>query len=247
MLKDERLDKIMELLSLHKYLSVDFLVNHLHYSPATVRRDITQLEKMGYAKKSYGGICLNEHAKPIIIREHELTAEKAILCQHAAKLVEDHDTIFIAGSSTTTHLAKYLADKKDITVVTIDLRLAMSLEKMGIKTYCTGGLLCDGMLTGCLATATLKQLSYDVCFFSVSGISDDGELTVMTEDFGTLLQEVIRRSKKSVCLCVDSKIGKRAFFSIGNPDVITHIISNTPFRSEIVRQYAAAEFIVADL
>lgn len=30
MLKDERLDKIMELLSLHKYLSVDFLVNHLH-------------------------------------------------------------------------------------------------------------------------------------------------------------------------------------------------------------------------
>ena len=46
MLKDERLDKIMELLSLHKYLSVDFLVNHLHYSPATVRRDITKLEKI---------------------------------------------------------------------------------------------------------------------------------------------------------------------------------------------------------
>ena len=68
----------------------------------------------------------------------------------------------------------------------------------------------------------------------------------MTEDFGTLLQEVIRRSKKSVCLCVDSKIGKRAFFSIGKPDVITHIISNTPFRSEIVSQYIGTEFIVKD-
>jgi DeoR/GlpR family transcriptional regulator of sugar metabolism len=123
----------------------------------------------------------------------------------------------------------------------------MSLEKMGIKTYCTGGLLCDGMLTGCLATSTLRQLSYDVCFFSVSGISDDGELTVVTEDFGTLLQAVFRRSKKSVCLCVDSKIGRRAFFSIGTLDVITHIISNVTFRNEIVSQYIGTEFIVIDM
>ena len=66
---------------------------------------------MGYAKKSYGGICLNEHAKPLIIREHELTNEKGLLCREAAKLINDHETIFIAGSSTTYHLSKFLPEK----------------------------------------------------------------------------------------------------------------------------------------
>lgn len=246
MLKDERLDKIMELLRIHKYLSVDFLVNHLHYSPATVRRDITQLEKMGHAKKSYGGICLNEHAKPIIIREHEFAAEKMLLCQRAAELVRDHDTVFIAGSSTTSYLGRFLADKKDVTVVTIDLRLALSLEKMGIKCYCTGGLVRDGMLTGCLANSTLRQLNYDICLFSVTGISDAGELTVITEDFGALMKDVFDRSDKSVCLCVDSKIGKRTFFSIGTLSDVTHVVSNRPFSDELVSRYPNTEFIVAD-
>ena len=181
MLKEERSDKIMELLRLHKYLSVDFLAEHLHYSPATVRRDITKLEKMGYAKKSYGGISLNDHTKPIIIREHEFSSEKSALCRSASKLVGDHDTVFIAGSSTTSQLVRFLADKKDITVVTTDLRLALSVEKMGIKCYCSGGLLKDGILTGCIANSTIQNLCYDICFFSVTGISDSGEMTVMTE------------------------------------------------------------------
>ena len=55
-------------------------------------------------------------------------------------------------------------DKKEITVVTIDLRLALTLEKMGVKCYCTGGMVRDGMLTGYLAINMIRQLNYDICF-----------------------------------------------------------------------------------
>lgn len=246
MLKDERIDKIMELLSQHKYLSVDFLVNHLHYSPATVRRDITQLEKMGYAKKSHGGICLDEREKPIIIREHELTTEKDLICREAAKLINANETVFIAGSSTTFHLSKYLPEKRDITVVTIDMKLALYLEKMGVRTYCTGGFLRGGMMTGNIAINSLRQMNYDICFFSVSGISDDGELSVISEEFGSLMRELWERSKRRVCLCDDSKFGKRAFYSVGDLGSVTHIISNMKFDSELIRKFDKTDFRTVD-
>ena len=246
MLKDQRIDTIMELLRHHKYLSVHFLVNQLHYSPATVRRDICRLEKMGYAKKSYGGICLNEHAKPLIIREHELTNEKGLLCREAAKLINDHETIFIAGSSTTYHLSKFLPEKKDITVVTTDMKLALYLEKMGVRCYCTGGLIRDGMLIGHLAIETLRQMNYDTCFFSVSGISDDGELTVASEEFGNLLKEVWKRSCRSICLGDESKLKKRSFYSIGNLQNVSHIISNGKFDKAIIKKFNTTTFIQAN-
>lgn len=246
MLRDERIDKIMELLNQHKYLSVDFLVNHLHYSPATVRRDITQLEKMGYAKKSYGGICLNEHSKPLIIREHELTTEKNDICREASKLVKDNDVIFISGSSTTFHLSKFLSDKKDITVVTTDMKLALNLEKSGIRCYCTGGLVHDGILTGSFAINTLKQMSYDICFFSASAVTNNGELCVASEEFGNLIKEVCKRSALSVCLCDGSKIGKHSFFSIGYLDSISHIISNVEFDKKLVEKFEETKFHVVN-
>lgn len=242
MLRDERIDKIMELLNQHKYLSVDFLVNHLHYSPATVRRDITLLEKMGYAKKSYGGICLNEHSRPLIIREHELTAEKNNICREASKLVKDNDVIFVAGSSTTFHLGKFLLNKKDVTVITTDIKLALNLEKTGVRCYCTGGLLHDGILSGSFAVNTLKQINYDICFFSASGVTNDGEICVVSEEFGTLIKEVCKRSVLSVCLCDDSKIGKHAFFSVGYLDSVSHIISNAEFDKKLIKSFKKTNF-----
>lgn len=84
-------------------------------------------------------------------------------------------------------------------------------------------------------------------FFSVTGISDEGEMTVMTEDFGTLLLNVLERSNKCVCLCVDSKIGKRTFFSVGSLDDITHVISNVPFSCDIINKHTNTEFISTDM
>ena len=50
----ERIEKIMEILKEKTYASVDFLVEELRYSPATVRRDLTYLAGQGLVKKYYG-------------------------------------------------------------------------------------------------------------------------------------------------------------------------------------------------
>lgn len=246
MLKDERLDAIMAFLAERKYITVEELTEKLHYSPATVRRDITQLVKLGYAKKSYGGVCLNEHARPIIIREHEDISEKEQICRKAAELIRDNDTVFIAGSSTSYHLGKYLAGKRDVTVVTTDTRMALDLEERGVRCYLTGGLMRDGMLTGCLAIGMLRQIRYDLSFFSASGLSDDGEITVVSEEFGMLLDEVFRRSDRTVCLCTDNKFGRREFFSLGTLDRVSCFVTNGKMEKKLLDRFGKTRFLTPE-
>ena len=101
-------------------------------------------------------------------------------------------------------------------------------------------------MTGNIAINSLRQMNYDICFFSVSGISDDGELSVISEEFGSLMRELWERSKRRVCLCDDSKFGKRAFYSVGDLRSVTHIISNMKFDSELIRKFDKTDFRTVD-
>ena len=121
MFKNERTDKIMEILKENKYTTVEKLVSELHYSPATIRRDLTYLAEIGLVRKSYGGVCIEENAKPLIVREHEMHDEKIKICKMAADLINDGDFIGLIGhtgsgkSTIVQHLNGLLkASKGDI-------------------------------------------------------------------------------------------------------------------------------------
>jgi len=245
-MKNERAEKIMEILEIRKHASVEYLVNELHYSPATIRRDITMLEKSGIAKKSYGGVSINEHSKSIILREHEYVEEKKKIALAATKLISDNDTVFIVGSSTTHIMGTHITDRKNITIVTPDIRLAFFFNENGIKCYCIGGKVSDNMMTGCIAINTIRQMHFDICFFSISAISNDGNMSSPSEDFAQMVRELIPRSDKTVCLCTSNKFERNRFISCGDLDNIDYLITDTPCQTELVSKYPATQFIVAD-
>ena len=47
MYQQERMDEIMKILQKNHYVTVDYLVKEIKYSPASIRRDLTLLEKQG--------------------------------------------------------------------------------------------------------------------------------------------------------------------------------------------------------
>ena len=47
MYQQERMDEIMRILKKNHYVTVDYLVKEIKYSPASIRRDLTLLEKQG--------------------------------------------------------------------------------------------------------------------------------------------------------------------------------------------------------
>ena len=227
------------------YLSVGFLTEKLHYSPATLRRDIRALVRAGYAQKAYGGVALAAEGKPISLREHEYSAEKAALAARACALVNDGDTVFIAASSSTAALFRPLLKKKDLCVVTTDLSLALDFERAGVRVFAIGGLVSGGATGGPLAIEAAARLSYDVAFFSVTGFSEDGEMSVRAEAFAALLAAVLPRAEKRVCLLIDEKRGKRALFSAGDASLATHVIGYAPFPASLVVRYPETVFLSA--
>lgn len=246
MIKGERQAKMMALLEERQYLSVGELTEALHFSPATIRRDIRVLVRAGYARKSYGGIALSQTVAPLAVREHEHFSEKAAVAAAGAALVQEGQTVFVAGSSTAAQLLRPLGALRDITVVTTDLQMALSLERLGVKTYTTGGRLSDGMCVGAMATDALRKMSFDIAFFSVAGVSEAGELLVFSEEFGLLLREVSARAARVVCLSTKEKYKKQAFFSAMDLGGLTHFVSDAPADKSLQEHFPQVEFLVAD-
>lgn len=243
MLKEERLNEIMNLLKANKFASVDFLVKQLHYSPATIRRDIAILANSGVVNKVHGGISLNEQS--VTIREHENIENKRKICLEAVKLIPENSTIFLIGSSTTYILSTLLVGRKDITVITADLKLAMHFGKNGVNCYCIGGKVYGNSIAGAFAIDALRRFHMDMCIFSVSAIADDGNISSRDENFAEMVKELLRRSDKSVCLCAAKNWGKEKLISCAHISHIDYLITDRDDIQDLVTEYPATSFIQA--
>ncbi len=79
MLEVERFEKIMEYLREKKTAPVNVLAKRLFVSEATMRRDLSELERKGLVKRLHGGAILLDGANqelPLYLRERQNTDAK---------------------------------------------------------------------------------------------------------------------------------------------------------------------------
>ena len=113
MSKHERTEAVLEILRSRSFCTVEELVRKLHYSPATIRRDLTHLAQKGLVEKSYGGATFIG-AKAFSVREHQHTDIKTRLCLAAQELIRDGDYVFVDGTTTTYFLRDVLRKKQKL-------------------------------------------------------------------------------------------------------------------------------------
>ncbi len=246
MFQQERLDTIMKILQKNNYVTVEYLVQEIRYSPASIRRDLTILEKQGLVTRSYGGVTLkNANSSPFRFRQHSMKIAKNAIAKKAADLVGEGDTIFLDGSSTTQYMGHFLTDKKAITVVTSNMILANFLSENGVNTYCTGGRVVEypGILGGEFMLETLEKFNVDIAFFSTAAFSRDG--VVLTPGEGSLHAHKIyrRHADKLVYLCGSDKIGASSKISSMTLDEIDYFISDASLSDEVKTRYPNTQFI----
>ena len=72
MYQKERIDEILEILKANGYVTVKFLTEALHYSTATINRDLNIMEKQKLVHRSYGGVELVKNKSiPLPFRYHK--------------------------------------------------------------------------------------------------------------------------------------------------------------------------------
>ncbi|MEM7735528.1 MAG: DeoR/GlpR family DNA-binding transcription regulator [Deinococcota bacterium] len=231
LLPSERLMQIRKLVSARGVVRVSELAQHFEVSDMTIRRDLSELEKLGAIEKTFGAAVVSEQASfenTVSERMHLHQAQKQAIAELATSFVQDGDTIAIDASTTGLALAQALY-QRPINVVTNGLDVAQALRGGAASVLMTGGALRErsGSFLGPLAVHALQEIRVDKAFLSAKGVlipdglldSDLGEVDVK--------RAMLRSAAVGVALVDSSKFGKRAIGMITDLQGVTHLISDS--------------------
>ncbi len=249
MLKEERYDKILEILEEEKYISAAALAARLFVSLPTVRRDLAELSRRNSIVRSHGGakrIHAEHIVEPLNYRKTVNATEKRALCKRAATLVNDNDIIFIDASTTTLQMANFLSEKKQITVITNGISIATLLVKKGIKTYLTGGEIFENSLShfGSFAEDFIRRFNIDTVFFSCHGVNEKGMLTDPSLPETQMRKVAIGQAKKAVFLCDETKFLRTRPYILAHVETVDCVITNNKGAREFFGQGQPKEIII---
>ena len=175
----ERQQTILKLLEEQSSLKVTDLAQRLSVSEGTIRNDLSALEEQHLLKRVRGGAIPKNGTSLYPIthhRAHVRVQEKRMIARWAAEYVNDGDVILLDASTTALHMATYLQDRKQLTVVTNRLETAQLLARDPQKSIVLlGGIVkSDGSaVTGSISKEVLKDLHITTAFVSCVGFSSN--------------------------------------------------------------------------
>ena len=239
-----RQEEIIKILNENGYVTVNYLTDKLHYSSATINRDLNELQKNGLVKRTHGGVePIKAQYVPVQFRTHHMHTEKRKIAKLASSFIENGDIIFIDGSTTAQYLEQFLTQKKDLTIITINMVLACNLSFRGVKTICLGGEVVEPpcMLFGVETVENALRYKVNKMFFSTRAISENGLISAGVYD---LLFKAVANNADEVFYLVDHEKLNRPFNVIySDLSAIDFVISDFSFPNETIEKYKNTKFI----
>jgi len=212
----DRREKIIALLRENNgKLSLKELSNYFNISKSALYKDLEILKKQRFIRKVYGGLELSDINKQFhnFYRSLQInTKQKILIAKEAVKLINDNDTIFIDGSSTTFFLCEELKKQnlKNVTIITNSIFIPQEfILNENFNVICTGGMLNKdvGTFGGDLwENLIIRNLHGNKFFFSSYGISKDiGVLDPFIPGDTSMKKHFAHNSQKRICLADSSK------------------------------------------
>lgn len=239
-----RQEAILNILQKQGYVSVQYLTEVLHYSTATINRDLNMLQNQNLVRRSYGGVELvKTKSVPLPFRYHKMKTEKRHIGRAAAAFVEDGDTIFIDAATTTQYMAQYLIDKKNLTVITNNMALATYLSEYKIRCICLGGEVAEipSMLNGPETIENAGKYRVDKLFFSSGAVSRDG--TIASGIYYLLHRTMMKNAGQIFYLADHEKVRDDYKLILCDFSGVHYVISDYSFPQETREHFPDTTFI----
>lgn len=234
MLLNERQQYILDLLNRNDSVKTSELALKLNTSRQTIHSDIDSLANEGKLIKVYGGaIRTKTSIEPSIAqRKIKNTEIKSKIAALAADCIEEGDTIFLDIGTTVAAMIPYIADKKNITVITNSLEVAYHLATYEtINIIITGGIVRpkEMSVSGLKALEMLEQLYVDKSFIGVGGLTADAGFTDYHFAEADVRKVMIKHAKQTYALLDQSKVGVKAIAKYAElSDVQVIVTDNIP-------------------
>ncbi len=237
----ERQEKIRKMLKREGVVRVEQLCAAMSVSPATIRRDLADLDQRGLARRVHGGAVSLQSVldEPVFDDKTGIAArEKQSIADEALKYVKNSDSIFLDGGSSVLALARLIADMQGITVVTNSLRVAATLSSHGPRCILVGGELrrISQTFVGPLTEPMLSGLHLDTAFMGTIGLSEENGYTTTDPAEAFTKRLVIARARNVVALADSSKLGKESFSHFADLNQIGTLITDSSADAAIVKR-----------
>ena len=259
-LREHRWQKIEDALQERPFWEIHELASLLRVSDATVRRDLLELDENGKLQRTRGGampLSANGNGKAHSNGKSKSTfAEESLenvtsfaqraklnstlkqqIGKAASALVQDGQTVLLAGGTTCFAAASYLRHRR-VSVVTNSLPAASNLgETLGVDVQVTGGLVYPkhDILIGPQLKQSLQQVqTADWLFLSGSGCDADGFYDANHLEIEAQ-RELMKRATRVVLLLDSTKIARRDLLLVSGWDDVDMIITNSQPPTELER------------
>ena len=239
MISYERRQALLEILRRQPGLRVPELAKALEVSEGTVRNDLNALEAEGRLKRVHGGAVLTGQDQfqnnSFVRRYNSNVAAKLAIAREAATLVKDGDSILLDASSTAFFLARELASRNKLRVMTNGIEVARELAQNTSNTVILiGGVVNNdsSSVTGLLSEQIIADMHIEKAFFSCSGFSVERGMTEVHFEEAQLKRKAIESSKQVFALVDASKFGKEDLTPFARPIQVTHLFTDASITDE---------------
>ena len=209
MFAQERHNSIRKIVREKQRLSFAELQNLVCVSPATLRRDLSELEKSGDLIRVHGGVLDPLYARAEISfdeRQQRLNAEKKFIAAKANELIPAGSSVFVDAGSTCLEAGKLLMRRADIRLITHSVALVSACSHAEASIICIGGELrkVSGALVGGNALNAFANLQFDFALIGATSLNSEGCWTTeFTES--EVKKNIITRAKRRIVLADQSK------------------------------------------
>lgn len=232
-------------------VTVAELAAHFGVSIDTIRRDLDQLDRENVLVRTHGGaVSASERAgrdREIDVRLGMQVAEKEIISQLAAELVDDGSVLILNAGTTTLAVARALRNHRNLTIATNNLRIPAEISPAIFRDlYVIGGAVrtltqaTTGPITlGTSATTPEVDIRCDIALIAVGAVDPSGYSASNLGD-ATMMAEMIQRADRTAILADSTKLGRRMFAQIVPLKSADYLVTDKAPAPELAEALAAA-------
>ncbi|PWB51578.1 MAG: DeoR/GlpR transcriptional regulator [Anaerolineales bacterium] len=247
MLKEERYQKILELIASDGKITVGEIVRLFDVSDMTARRDIKILEQSGLLRRVHGGAVSNlgrSYEPPYSIRSSHATQAKKAIGKAAADMILNGDSIVLDVGTTTLQIVRAIIDRRNLTIITASLPIANEIISKfslanDIRLILAGGIVRarELSMTGHIAQETFSQFQVDKAFIGVGGIDIKSGLTEYNLEDALVKKPLLKTARQKIVVAEGEKLGRSVFATIGSITDIDMIITDITAAEDKIRSF----------
>jgi DeoR family transcriptional regulator, fructose operon transcriptional repressor len=248
MYAEERHQAIAELVASRGRVAVTELASHFEVTTETVRRDLSQLERLKLLRRVHGGavsmrsVTMLEAQLPD--RDHAQATEKERIARAAVALLpEGGGTLLVDAGSTTVRLAAQLPPTEHWTVITHAVPIAALLAPLPhIELQLLPGRVrtATQAAVGQATVEAIRQFRADVAFVGTNGISVRHGLSTPDPEEAATKRAIVESAQRVVVLADATKVGQERTVRFADLDDIDVVVTDDSIVRADVSAFEAA-------